>query len=128
MIADDVIRNFTRVRQAWYAQPPLDNGLYNVDEVTIRLDSDEVSGEFPVRWLPVGDALVAQLQVDEDTWEILPYFTDLMSQMGHLSPEGDPVSVDAFCALLVRLGIKDETPRQAPASVRAYAKALGPPA
>ena len=114
---DGMIRGFYHLSAAWYADANLKDrtdGL--IDNVMIGFygenGNEGTTGEFAVDWKMLGGDLTPQLKVFSDSWETLTHFSDLLAEMAKL--DGTDPAPKEFCEVLIRLGLKDLTPRGNP--------------
>lgn len=113
----EMIRGFYHLKEAWYGDANLANrhdGL--VDEVMIGFYGPDgeagTTGEFCIQWIDLKGKACPQLQVFDDAWDALAYFSDLLEEMAKF--DNKTPSPTEFCGILKRLGIKDLTPRKNP--------------
>lgn len=106
---EDIFRGFHHLSQAWYYYPTV-AGSDIRDELTIGLyaQSGGTAGEFVIRWVELGGAVVARLEAYYDAWEALMQFDDLLRW---LAGEGKWASPLTVAAKLKELGVKDLTNR-----------------
>lgn len=111
-----MIRGFYHLNEAWYSNACKDVGTS--DEVMIGFYGENgdagTSGEFAVRWSPLGKEIVPRLEVFDDAWGVLAQWKDLLDAMGEEDSKNIPPA--AFCQMLIELGFKDLTPRVNPRS------------
>ena len=110
---EDCQRQFIHTGRAWYAESALRNGRVT-DEVMIGMYAADggTSGEFAVRWSELGGKNVPMLCVFDDAWFSMMMFRDVLEAMA--SVDGQNVTPEAFCELLVRCGVADATPVDSP--------------
>jgi len=106
-------RQFIQISRAWYASVSLPQDE-KIEVVMIGFyDSNGgTTGEFQVSWEYLGDKLVPCLSAFDDAWNALLHFNDLLKALADI--DGENISPDEFCRLLVNLGIEDATPTQIP--------------
>lgn len=102
-------RGFTHLSKAWYGPAYLSRSNY-VDEVNIGFYHPEggTTGEFVVTWKELAGKVTPRLKAYDDGWSALFHFGDMLESMASI--DGEDVSPDEFCKLLVALGIEDMTP------------------
>lgn len=93
MVDPLVCRSFVRTKDAWYAQLPGTLDLYTHEEVTVHVEAADISGEFAVRWQPVGNTSAPRLEAFDDAWGVLHHVADLLEAMAarhgkNISPPG----------------------------------------
>jgi hypothetical protein len=106
------VRAFYHLSEAWYAEA--NRSSEYTDDVTFGMFAIEggTTGEMAVRWQELGGKSVPQLRVFDDGWSALATFTDLIVELGKFDDRN--ITPKDFCALLIRLGFEDQTPRQNP--------------
>ena len=113
-------RRFVRVKQAWYAAPALVGDLYAREEFGLTVNNGEgdgdLAGEMYVRWLEVGGEQVPRLEAFDDSWHLLPHFSDVLAQLGDPSSRTS-LTPDEFQRRLLELGFVDATKREPPRDV-----------
>lgn len=104
-------RQFTRLSRAWYASANLPEGG-KVEIVTIGFYHPDggTTGEFQVSWEHLGGKLTPRLCAFDDSWNALFNFGDMLESMADI--DGEDISPDEFCQLLIALGIEDATPTE----------------
>ncbi len=106
-------RQFIQTGRAWYAESSLKNSGVT-EEVMIGMYHPEggTTGEFAVRWSELGGKNVPMLCVFDDAWDAILMFRDVLEAMA--SVDGQNVTPEVFCQLLVRCGVEDATPTESP--------------
>jgi hypothetical protein len=108
-------RAFYHYGAAWYADAVRDTSR-EADKVNFGIYHDEggTSGEMAMTWRVLNnhEPPAARLECFEDAWAVLATMPDLVDALGNL--DGENPQPKEFCALLVSLGFKDETPRVFP--------------
>lgn len=109
---DGSVRGFYHLAEAWYAE--VNHSSEYTDEVNFGLFAIEggTTGEMTVSWKELGGKSVPELRVFDDGWSVLATFTDLIVEFGKLDDQN--ITPKEFCALLLRLGFEDQTPRKNP--------------
>jgi len=107
---DGDIRGFYHLSEAWYGPANLSSGR-SEDEVTFGFYCPEggTSGEMSMKW----DSMGACLRVWHDAWHTLVRFSSVVVALGEVE-EKPTITPKEFCALLLRLGFQDMTPRKNP--------------
>lgn len=108
---------FTHTGRAYYGRQMLAGRV--ADEVVFGLGD---GGEVVVRWhhLSQSDRLpTPRLDLYSDTWAQVPLMAGLFEALAR-QPDIQPAE---FCALLVSLGLQDNTPTEMPADVRRATRA-----
>jgi hypothetical protein len=110
-------RAFYHRNASWYADALRRNGTSrDVDEVNFGIYHDEggTSGEMSMRWhnLQANRPPAARLECFEDAFAALASMPDVIAALGE--QDGKEIQPEEFCALLLKLGFKDETNRTAP--------------
>jgi len=112
---DGDIRGFHHLSKAWYGDVCLKPGGpddQKVDEVVFGFYSPEggTSGEMVVTWEQLGGRTVPQLKVYDDAWHALNQLQDVLQELAEA--EGENISPDQFCEILLRCGFKDLTMKE----------------
>lgn len=109
----EYVKGFYHLSEAWYAEANL-RGSEEVDEVMLGYYSGSggTAGELGVRWRVLAGNHVPQLQALDDSWAVLASMPELIQEMGKVNDEN--ITPKDFCALLLRLGFTDMTPRRNP--------------
>ena len=105
------IRAFTHTGASWYGAAALTTDRCK-DEIMVGFYCPDggTSGEFAIRWVEVGDHFSPRLEAFDDSWSALSHFTDLLALMAQ--HDGENMTPEALCGLLMECGIKDQTQRQ----------------
>ena len=105
---------FVRISEAWYARARLGDCA---ERVCISLHDGgqgNAPGELILEWHSSQNP--PELRVAQHAWPLL--VTHFSGLLRHLARQKDEtLSPDSFCALLLRLGFGDMTPREQPANV-----------
>ncbi len=101
-------RQFVQLSRAWYSKACLVGDT--LDEVTMGFYHPDggTTGEFQIRWIPLGGRDTPLLLAYDDAWSALYRFADVLKQLAWL--DGANPSPEDVCALLVKCGIEDATP------------------
>jgi hypothetical protein len=106
------IRGFCHFGEAWWADASRSSKFTDVVMFGTYNPAGGCEAEMAVRWVELGRKNVPQLQVFDDAWAVLASMPDLIDALrDHNDQNIDP---KAFCALLMGLGFKDQTPRVNP--------------
>jgi hypothetical protein len=104
------VRGFIHSTQAWYRESlMLEDGV--VDEVMFGFYASDggTSGEMPMRWETLNGEPVPRLCVYDDAWHALYQLNDVLAKLANA--DGDKISPEEFCELLVSCGFVDMTER-----------------
>ena len=108
---DGAYRGFMQLSKAWYADANLRGANYR-DEVMFGFYYEDggTSGEMGVRWVDIGSEkhLTPILRVYDDAWDALNECKDVIEKMAEV--DGDDISPEQFCDILLSCGFKDLTP------------------
>lgn len=108
-------RAFYHFNESWYASAARTSGRV-VDEVTFGIYHEEggTSGEMSMRWHDIasGRPPAPRLECFDDAFAVLAGMPDLIAALAE--HDGENMAPSDFCLLLVKLGFKDETKREAP--------------
>lgn len=101
-------RGFTQLSRAWYGPANLVNSKY-VDKMNIGFYCEDggTTGEFTIVWERLAGKIIPRLMAYDDGWNALFNFGDMLESMADI--DGENVSPDEFCKLLVAIGIEDMT-------------------
>lgn len=101
-------RGFTQLSKAWYGPASMERST-NIDEVTIGFycPDDGTTGEFRVVWEKLAGRITPCLMAFDDGWNALFNFGDMLESMADI--DGENISPDDFCKLLVALDIENLT-------------------
>jgi hypothetical protein len=68
------------------------------------------SGVWAMRWAEVGGKSTARMEAFSDSWSALATMNDVLTELAKTDTDTDNgITVDAFVALLLRLGFEDRT-------------------
>jgi hypothetical protein len=101
-------RTFYRHTKAFYANAvSLPSGV--VEEVMFGYTHREggTPGEMAIRWRDHGGRAVPRLECFDDAWAALATFGDLLAAPAEV--DGDKMTPDEFCDMLLAHGFKDKT-------------------
>lgn len=109
---DGCIKGFHQLSRAWYGKL---SGAFQgerpgtVDVIMVGFYHPQggTTGEFAVRWFPVGSSLTPHLEVFDDAWHALANMPELISAMAEI--DGQNIAPDKFSDLLKSLGFTDMT-------------------
>lgn len=108
---DGDVRGFYHLSEAWYGPANLANSK-TTDEVNFDFycPTGGTSGEMSMNW----DSIGACLHCWHDAWETLYQFADVVKALGERYDHDNAPTPKQFCALLLKLGFTDLTPRKSP--------------
>lgn len=107
------IRGFYHTRGAWYGETAI-LGRDIVDQVMVGMYHPEggTTGEFSIEWQRLSGKIIPRLQVYDDAWGALHQFQDVLAAMAEV--DGEDISPDRFCELLLTCSVADKTDRVGP--------------
>lgn len=105
-------RQFVHLSRAWYGDVNLKLESDVVDRINVGFYHQDggTTGEFTFAWEKLAGRIVPRLHAFDDGWRALHGFSDLIEAMAKV--DGQNISPDEFCKLLVSLGIQDVTPEE----------------
>lgn len=111
-------RQFIHLSRAYYAPVILAAKKNVVDEINIGFYHPEggTSGEFHISWIKLGCGIAPRLEAFNDSWDALWQFRDVLEKMAAI--DGQNITPDEFCHLLLSCGVEDVTPVEAPEGAR----------
>lgn len=112
------VRAFIILSQAWYGDTalPAQDRAKGVDEIMMGFYCPDggTSGEFSIKWAPLGDRLVPRLKAFDDSWSALANFSDVIEKLAAI--DGSNPSVEQVATILKSCGVADKTERLSPYS------------
>jgi hypothetical protein len=104
--------SYIHFNETWYANALTNRRRDCVDEVTLRVhtDDDEIIGEVQVRWYKIGKTLSPRLEVYDDEWAVLPCMSSTFKALATYT--GMDLSPDHFIQVLRNLGYEDVTEKE----------------
>lgn len=111
---DGCKRGFTHLSASWYGRSCLADGEY-LDQVMIGFYHPEggSAGEFAIRWTHLRNESTPRLEAFDDAWSALYEFRDVLAKLAE--HDGENMTSEAVCSLLVSCGVEDMTQRDRPA-------------
>lgn len=105
----DFKRGFVSLSRSWFGECcPTEKGV--IDAITIEVDEldGDIWGEFEINWMLIGKGeSVARISIFDGCWDAFFHCTDLIEKMKEI--DGQNISPDDFCKMLVELGFEDLT-------------------
>ena len=101
-------RQFMQLSRSWYGSSFLPSGN-KVEIINIGFYHPDggTTGEFEVSWTNVAGVESPKLCAFDDSWNALYQFVDMLELMAEI--DGDNISPNEFCEMLISLGIEDAT-------------------
>lgn len=101
-------RGFTHLSKSWYGKANLDRS-HEVDSVTVGFYHPKggTTGEFTFTWEELGGKVTPKLTAYDDSWNALFLFGDMLEEMAAI--DGEDITPDDFCNMLVSVGIENMT-------------------
>lgn len=108
---EETVRGFVHFNRSWYAEAHrrLNIDPDVLDEVMFGIYTTDsgTTGEMAMRWYELDGVSTPRLEVFCDGWRVLSTFSDLIAALAER--DGQDITPEQFCALLVSLGFEDRT-------------------
>lgn len=105
----DFKRGFVSFSRSWYSEH-LPTRIGEIDSITIEVDEldGDIWGEFEILWVSIGNGEIAsKISIFDGCWNAFFHCTDLIEKMKEI--DGQNISSNDFCKMLVELGFEDLT-------------------
>jgi hypothetical protein len=108
-------KGFIHLSRSWYGEGVLKNSD-EIDSVLFGFFSPDggTSGEMEMSWENIGRGVAIKLKAWNDSWHALGEFKDVIDEMAKI--DGEDITPDEFCKILMKCGFKDDTKTLKPES------------
>ena len=104
------VKGFHRYSKAYYRTR--DGRVLDAFNVGIYHPEGGTSGEFEFKWTMLSGEWACRLSSFDDGWSALSQMPELIKKMGAI--DGQNIQPDAFEEMLISIGLKDLTEKEAP--------------